>query len=112
MTVPGVGGRKKIERAENTAAQVLTMAGFGLTLLEIAKVVGMSQPTLHKLYRPELDRGHIVANAKVAHSLFTMATHPTKPNVSAAIFWAKVRMGWRESGRRAHRPERGGKGKS
>lgn len=35
-----------------------------------------------------------MANAKVAESLFRMATQ--KMNVTAAIFWAKTRMGWRE----------------
>jgi hypothetical protein len=38
------------------------------------------------------------ANAKVAENLFWMATNPTpsRPTVTAAIFWAKTHMGWRE----------------
>ena len=34
------------------------------------------------------------ANAKVAQSLFQMATQGK--NVAAAIFWMKARAGWRE----------------
>jgi len=98
VTVPGVGGRRKIERNEDTAKLVQSMAGFGLTVIEIGKVIGMSQPTVHKLYMPELESGHIVANMKVAESLFRMATHKTHPNVAAAIWWSKTRMGWSERG--------------
>jgi hypothetical protein len=87
---------KRVERSQETADQVQMMAGFGLTELEISKVVGMSTPTLHKYYMAELENGHVVANMKVAQSLFRMATDPVKPNVAAAIFWAKARMRWRE----------------
>ena len=41
-----------------------------------------------------LDRGALEANAKVAQSLFQMATQGQ--NVAAAIFWMKVRGGWSE----------------
>jgi hypothetical protein len=91
-------GRPAIERNEHTAKQVQSMAGFGLTVIEIGRVIGMSQPTVHKLYMRELETGHIVANAKVAESLFKMATDSKKPVVAAAIFWAKCRMRWREDG--------------
>jgi hypothetical protein len=89
---------RRIDRDEKTATQVQLLAGFGLTVLEIAKVIGMSQPTMHKLYMPELENGHILANAKVVQSLFQMATHPVKPVPSCAIFWCKARMGWRDDG--------------
>jgi hypothetical protein len=41
-----------------------------------------------------LDRGSIEATAKVAQTLFGMAT--SGQNVAAAIFWMKARAGWRE----------------
>ncbi len=50
--------------------------------------------TLRKHFRAELDRGTVEANAKVAQSLFQMATQGK--NVAAAIFWMKARAGWRE----------------
>jgi len=50
--------------------------------------------TLRKHFRDELDRGMTEANAKVAQSLFQMATQGK--NVAAAILWMKARAGWRE----------------
>ena len=46
--------------------------------------------------------GATVANAAVARALFRMATSVT--NVAAAIFWLKVRGGWREPARLADAP--------
>lgn len=91
-------GRPAIGRDEKVAQQVQTMAGLGLSVIDIGLLIGMSQPTVHKYYMPELQTGHIVANVKVAQSLFRMATHPTHPNVAAAIYWTKTRMRWREDG--------------
>ena len=50
--------------------------------------------TPRRHYRQELDRGAVEATAKVAQSLFQMAT--VDKNVAAAIFWMKARAGWRE----------------
>src|SRR3712207_8721938 len=50
--------------------------------------------TLRRHFRRELDRGTVEANAKVAQSLFNMATQGN--SVAAAIFWMKARAGWRE----------------
>jgi len=48
----------------------------------------------------ELDRGGTEATAKVAQSLFRMATEGN--NVAAAIFWMKARAGWSEKQRLEH----------
>lgn len=90
-------GRPPHTRDEKTAKQVETMAGFGIRDDEIAKVIGLSEPTMRKYYGDELDRGHIVTNVQVAQSLFRMATRKDKPNVSAAIFWLKTRARWVEA---------------
>lgn len=89
-------GRPPHVRTELFARQVQAMSGYGLSVLEIAKVIGLSEPTLRKHYFAELENGHLIANTKVAESLFKMATHATKPNVAAAIFWAKARMRWKD----------------
>ena len=73
---------------------VRTMAGFGVPQDDIATYVGVDPKTLRKHFREELDRGSIEATAKVAQSLFNMAT--AGGNVAAAIFWMKARAGWRE----------------
>lgn len=73
---------------------VKTMAGFGVPHVDIATFLGIDAKTLRKHFRDELDRGTVEANAKVAQSLFQMATQGK--NVAAAIFWMKARAGWRE----------------
>lgn len=90
-------GRPAHEPTSQLREQVKTMAGLGVPDYDIAKVVGVSQPTLRKHYAEELDVGHIVANAKVAQTLFRTATDPTHPKSAvAAMFWLKCRAGWRE----------------
>ncbi|CAH0242809.1 hypothetical protein [Roseomonas sp. CECT 9278] len=73
---------------------VKTMAGFGIPQEDIATFLGIDAKTLRKHFREELDRGVTEANAKVAQSLFQMATQGK--NVAAAIFWMRARAGWRE----------------
>src|SRR5450631_2864063 len=73
---------------------VKAMSGFGVPQPDIAIHVGVDPKTLRKHFREELDRGSIEATAKVAQSLFNMATQGN--NVAAAIFWMKTRAGWQE----------------
>jgi hypothetical protein len=77
--------------------QVEAMAGYGIPELGIARVIGVDPKTLRKHYRSELDLGHIKANSAVAQSLFKKATGDGPQSVTAAIFWAKTRMGWKET---------------
>lgn len=91
-----LGGRPPYKPTDKDRAQVKTLAAMGITQEDIATVIGISKPTLVLHFRQELDVGGIEANAKVAASLFRAATDATKPNVVAAIFWLKVRAGWRE----------------
>jgi hypothetical protein len=83
--------------------QVEAMAGYGVPETDIARVLGIDPKALRKHYRDELDTGHIVANAKVAESLFRKATGDHRQAVTAAIFWLKTRAGWKEPS--AHEPE-------
>ena len=80
---------------------VESMAGYGIPHDDIGKVVGITRVTLAKHYRKELDTGHIQANSMVAASLYKMATGDADkkiaPNVTAAIWWTKTRMGWSET---------------
>lgn len=95
--IPGaVMGRPQHVPDEKTRLQVKLMAAMGTSVIDIGKVVGISHPTVQKHYMAELETGHIEANAKVAQSLYQQATHRTKPNVTACIFWLKCRAGWRE----------------
>lgn len=61
----------------------------------------ISEPTLRKYFKKEIDQGRLKANAKVANSLYRNATESSDKNphgnIIAQIFWLKARAGWRES---------------
>lgn len=73
---------------------VKSLAAFGTPQEQIARRLGVrSQKTLRKYFRQELDNGSLEANAKVAQTLYEMATsgqHPT-----ATVFWLRTRASWR-----------------
>ena len=73
---------------------VRAMSGFGIPQADIATLLEIDDKTLRKYFRREIDRGSIEATAKVAQTLFQMAT--SGQNTAAAIFWMKARGGWRE----------------
>jgi hypothetical protein len=85
---------------------VRAMAAFGIPQMEIANVVGISDRTLRKVFRGELDKAATEANAKVAEVCFRMATSGTGP--AATFFWLKTRAGWREVSRHEHTGGDGG----
>jgi hypothetical protein len=72
---------------------VRALSGYGVPQ-GIAIHIGIDAKTLRKYFRDDLDRGSVEATAKVAQSLFQLAT--IDKNVTAAIFWMKARAGWRE----------------
>ena len=78
-------------------------AGMGLPHESIARLMKIGVVTLKKHYKPELAVGSTVANVKVLETLFDVATDKTHRGcVTAAIFWTKVRSGWREVTRTEH----------
>src|SRR3954462_9023559 len=74
---------------------VRAMIGFGITQADIATVIGIDPKTLRLYYATEIANGAIEANAQVAQSLFQAATKGK--NMTAAIWWTKTRMGWKET---------------
>ena len=87
-------GRPRHKISEEERQQVLTLAGLGVPQAQIAKLLRMGLLTLRQYYEQELHDGMVRANAAVAQSLFNMATRDKMP--SAAIFWLRVRAGWRD----------------
>jgi DNA-binding XRE family transcriptional regulator len=81
------------EPTDEARKMAKTLSGLGVPQDDIATLIGVSKPTLHKHYREELDKGMAEANAKVAGSLFNQAVGG---NTSAAIFWMKARANWSE----------------
>lgn len=96
----GPGQPPYVPTAQNRKV-VEAMSATGLTQLQIASALGISDKTLRKFYRFELDVAAIKANAAVGQSLFLQAVGgPTrdweKANTTAGIWWSKARMGWKE----------------
>lgn len=91
------GGRPPYRRDERTARQVEAMVGYGLPIAAIGMVIGVSENTLRKYYGDEIAVGATKAIAKVIESLFRKATGDGQGAVTAAIFWAKTRCGWKET---------------
>ena len=81
------------------------MAAVGIPQSSIAVVLKMDEKTLRKWYREELDTAAIKANAKVGGKLFNKAMNG---DTTAAIFWAKTRMGWKETSAVEHSGRGGG----
>lgn len=87
-------GRPPHEATEENKVKVKTLAAVGTRFEDIAKKLGISENTLTKYYRRELDDGRIDANAAIAKSLYDQAK---SGNTSAQIFWLKTRAGWKET---------------
>lgn len=73
------------------------MVGVGVPEADIARVLGIDLATLHLHRGTELQTGQIVANARVAESLYRKAVGDGPQSVTAAMFWLKTRAGWREA---------------
>lgn len=80
-------------RCEETAKQVEALAGLGLIDEEIAEVVGVRLPYLREHYARELVTASPRLVAKVAQSLYRMATDAAKPSSTAAMYWLDRRGG-------------------
>ena len=87
---------KQHEPNEKDRKAVETMASYGIPHADIARVIGISWPTMSKWYRDELDTGATKANSMVAQSLYQKAMGNGNGAVAACIFWLKVRAGWVE----------------
>jgi len=86
-------GRKPYIPTEKDRGMVKAMTACGISTEEIGQVLGVCERTVRRKFPRELATGHIEANARVAKSLYDQAV---AGNVTAAIFWAKARMGWRD----------------
>ena len=77
------------------------MCAVGIPQESICLVVrdGIDDKTLRKHFRRELDTAKIKANAKIGGTLFNKAVNG---DTTAAIFWAKTQMGWKETNINEH----------
>ena len=86
--------------------RVESLAGLGMRHDEIAIMVvnprtaqPINEKTMRRCFERELVEGVVKANAKVGESLYQQATGTggATRSTTAGIFWAKARMGWRET---------------
>ena len=73
---------------------VRSLSAVGIRYVDIAQKLEISDDTLVKHYKKELEDGRIDANASIGQTLFQQAKDG---NTSAAIFWLKTRAGWKET---------------
>lgn len=86
-------GRQAHEPTKAQRDTVTLHAMVGTPQEDIARVLGISDRTLRKYYRDELDLALAKANATIGGSLFNKAK---SGDTSAQMFWLKTRAGFRE----------------
>ena len=94
---------------EKTRAEIVALRSYGVPIQEVAAYIGIDDKTQYKYYKDELDNSAIKANANVGKFLYqaascqALATGATYSDcVRAAMFWAKTRMGWKETNVQEH----------
>jgi hypothetical protein len=94
---------------EKTRAEIIALRSYGVPIKEVAAYIGIDDKTLYKYYRDELDNSAIKANANVGKFLYQAASGQALTTgasysdcVRAAMFWAKTRMGWKETNVQEH----------
>jgi hypothetical protein len=80
-----------------TPRRVEAMAGYGLSVDDIARVLDVCVDELKANYAKQLADGQIKADARVAESLYRKAIGEGRESVTAAIFWLKTRARWKET---------------
>tara|TARA_R110000751_G_scaffold213034_1_gene316561 strand:- start:134 stop:535 length:402 start_codon:yes stop_codon:yes gene_type:complete len=94
-------GRPAHQPTDKDRAIVWEMSAFGIPQDRISRSMGISEDTLQKYYRQELDVATDDAVTTVGRNLYRMANGDGKEALSACIFFLKTRGGWQE------KPEKG-----
>ena len=91
---PGAG-RPAFDPTDHERKQVEAMSGYGLPIEQIAVLVrdGIDTDTLRKHFAQELISGKAKANAQVGKTLFQKVM---AGDTTAAIWWTKTQMRWKE----------------
>lgn len=102
------GGRPPYEPTEKDRSFVKTMVMARAQHVHIAAVLGITSKTLRKYFRHEIDFGCDKANANVVANLYRQAIKNDPRCISAAIYWTKAQMGWKEREVHEHTGKNGG----
>ncbi len=94
---------------DKTRAEIIALRSYGVPIKEVAAYIGIDDKTLYKYYKDELENSAIKANANVGKFLYQAASGQALTTgatysdcVRAAMFWAKTRMGWKETNVQEH----------
>ena len=89
-------GRPAFEPTDEDRELVSKMTAVGIPQESQCLVVagGITDKTLRKHFRHELDTAKVTANTAVGGKLFSKAM---EGDTAALIFWAKTQMGWKET---------------
>lgn len=82
-----------MQHDEAIGRRVASWVAAGISIMNIASLEQMSEPTLRRLYARELELGATQANAHVAMSLYRACSTDWR----AAAFWLRTRAGWVEA---------------
>lgn len=92
-------GRSTFKPTEDQKDLVMQLAAFGLRHTDIALFIknsngqSISEPTLLKNFKDELDTGKLKANVRVAQTLYKKAING---DTTSIIFWLKSQAGWKD----------------
>jgi hypothetical protein len=90
----GLRGPKNWEPTDDERKRIRMYAGLGITQEQIGTLIGKSVDTLRTYCKQDLDAGAAEAKAKVGGAIVKAALGG---NMTAAIFYAKTQMGWKET---------------
>lgn len=88
--------------ADADRQKVMVMVSMGMARKDIAMVMGMSDNTLSKHYANELATGDKILGQAIVANLARQALKDDFKAAASAMFWAKTRLGWRETDRVEH----------
>ncbi|WP_245503333.1 RNA polymerase subunit sigma-70 [Rhizobium ruizarguesonis] len=90
----GKGGRPPHHPSNMDRRIVELAASYAVPTIKIAELLGISQKTLFKHYRTELDRGAARLEAALVLRIYALAAGRGDIALRAATFILKARFGW------------------
>mgnify|MGYP001810624638 CR=1 FL=1 len=85
-------GRPPHQPTEQSRSMVETLAGYGVPQEDIGRILKIGRDCVRTHYLEEYENGRAKANATICKFLYTQA----QKNLTAAIFWAKAQMQWKD----------------
>jgi len=100
-------GRIAFAPTQEQRRLVEQLSAFGIRIDEMPVFITnsagrpISEPTLRKHFKREINYGRLKANVKVANALYRNATEPAgnaaHGNITAQIFWLKTQAAWTDA---------------